>query len=163
VAKKGSVFMQNARAYGARLSGLLFFLLALFIVGMLVYLTVRSAQDNQTTVTTNGPEAAQQAADEQGQVAGDAEAEQSASDDEGVVSPEAATTTAETTPATASPVASSDEAEDTNSVAAATTDDALPSTGPESVIFDAVGLAVLAGALVSLKRSQNMLQAAIRH
>jgi len=123
--------MENARSLASRFSGLLLFLLSLAVVGVLVYLTVRSARDqeaadNQTATTQT-----------------DAPAEETPVTDAN----EAATDDA------------SSAADDDSGQVAGRDDSGLPNTGPESAIAASVALGGLAFALNTYLDSRRRLKA----
>lgn len=146
--------MPNARSYATRFSGLILFLLSLGVVGLLVFLTIRSARDEDAAVTQNTSststeqERAQSAEDDATQTpAAEAETE-----------PEPAPTTppavTSPTPAATSPTPS------VGQVAAANTN-ALPNTGAESAVLAALGLGVLTVASASYWQSRRDLLGAL--
>jgi cytoskeletal protein RodZ len=142
--------MENARSYGSRFSGLGLFLLALLVVGVLVFLTIRSARDNsQDNVVDSGEGTTQ--VDETSKpeftiVAG----QNSTEDKDGVVvtsDDNSNSTVAVTEPSTS----------ETGTVAASTDDSDLPNTGPKDVMFAVLGLSLLSAALVGYTQSKQRL------
>lgn len=127
--------MENTRSYMSRFSGLGLFILAVAVVGLLVWLTVRSADNNDTAVT--GTDTEQQA-----------EADANGTDQ---------------TPAT-NGFDDEDEATDGNDgdeVVAGNRDDVaadnLPETGAESVLLPALALGAVTWAVAENRRSAKAL------
>lgn len=116
--------MDNARSLASRFSGFLLFVMSLLVVGVLVYLTIRSASDengdNQTTTTQT----------ENGEAAEDDGVSDEASSD---------TQTSSTNDTSANEVAGS-----TDQLASTGGSDDLPNTGPESAAATAVALFAVA-------------------
>jgi hypothetical protein len=136
--------MENARSYASRLSGFAIFLIALAIVGVLVYLTVNSASDDDVAIE----ESAATVIDEtEGVVTTD--------DGEGAV----ATTETNQDDETET-VAAGDT---TGTVAAAESTGNLPSTGPESALLSVLGLAAVTAAFVQYRRSQQLITIAAQN
>lgn len=146
--------MENTRSYISRFSGLILFLLSLGVVGLLVFFTIRSARDNDQPNTQNTSSTTSQNTDET----------QDNADTASEPDPE----TAPAPTVTEEPAANDDENPDENesasdddtengTVAAETSSDNLPNTGPESVVISAVALAVLAGTIKSYLQSRRLL------
>lgn len=132
--------MENARSLASRFSGLLLFLLSLAVVGVLVYLTIRSADDNNGT---------------DGQTADQTENQ---AEDNAVT-----TNSEEQTSSTATAGEDEDELANTGggNVAGQTDGDDLPNTGPESTLAGAVALGALAwagNAYIDSRRHLKQLQ-----
>jgi hypothetical protein len=128
--------MENARSFASRFSGLLLFLLSLAVVGLLVYLTINSARDQEAADNQVATQSENQANDEP-----------------------AAANGSQTAASDSTPDRSTSTDDGANGAVAAETDDGLPNTGPESTLFGAIGLAVLAYAANSFVQSKRRLQA----
>lgn len=118
--------MDNTRSLASRFSGLLLFLMSLVVVGVLVYLTINSARDDDANTETSTT--------------------QTQREDEAVADEDnAAETTGGQTSSTsddgANQVAGSTDTPDN---LATTGGDDLPNTGPESAVFATIGLVGLA-------------------
>lgn len=133
--------MENTRSYLSRFSGLGLFLLALAVVGVLVWLTVRSANDEGGEVATNnGAETEQTEPDATPFGTGDGEAEDGREDG-------AATNGNDNDGETLAE----------NESPRAETNGSLPNTGPESAIMGTVGLAAIVWAVGAHRRSVEQL------
>lgn len=145
--------MENTRSYVSRFSGLGLFLLALLVVSVLVWLTIRSASDDNNNQAANNTADTEQTAGDN-QVAGNDQAQSGEADGDD----ETAGSTANSDDNLA---ADDDESGSTLGVNGEVVNGGnLPNTGPESVLISAVGLMALAGAATAYRRSANDLRQA---
>ncbi|MDX1765958.1 MAG: hypothetical protein R3313_03325 [Candidatus Saccharimonadales bacterium] len=155
----------ESQSFIARFSGFFLFLIALLVVGFLVFLTVRSAQDNDgegdlavtTSETTVAEDGTVQSTDDNA-VAANTQAEQ-ASDDEGVVAApddEVGLTSASSEGSSDSTVAADEGtvAGDAQELVNTGGED-LPNTGPAETLLAVIVLAVLGSLGYSYFRSQR--------
>ena len=130
--------MQNARSYLGRFSGLALFLIALLVVGLLVIFTVRSANDDNGTVTTEDgtPTSQSDGSEEDNQ------------DDQPVAVPDLDST----------PAVSGSSGEDGR---VASSEDGLPNTGPEDALIPAFVLGILIFQGINWRQSRRQLAQAL--
>ena len=129
--------MQNARSYLGRFSGLALFLIALLVVGLLVIFTVRSANDDNGTVSTEDGATTSQSED----------SEEGSGNDQPVSVPDL-----DSTPAVRG---GSDEGGQSGRVVSS--EDGLPNTGPEDALIPAFVLGVLIFQGINWRQSRRQL------
>lgn len=123
------VGMDNARSYASRFSGLLLFILSLAVVGVLVYLTVRSADDQSNGAVTDNGQVQEEGA-QPTPVTGDDQTDDQAANNE--TPPPATGSEEDETPATTPPPAVAGDSVQN-----------LPDTGPESAVAAAIAIGAL--------------------
>lgn len=172
--------MENTRSYASRFSGLILFILSLGVVGVLVFMTIRSARDNDNQVAsnTNNPENSETATpetanEEQGQTSSTQTTTPSGQDETPAAPAETSEDNEEEADVetnneqTASSTDDEEEADATPNTGGdedgqvASEQDNLPNTGPESVLFGAIALAGLSAAFGSYRRSRRDLLSAL--
>lgn len=156
--------MENTRSYLSRFSGLILFLVSLAVVGLLVFFTIRSARDNDQQTAQNTSSTTSENTDE--------------TEDNTDTTPQQNPDTAPAPTVAEEPAADEDEGQDetepnsdetatddeteSGTVAAETSNDNLPNTGPESVFIGSLALAVLTGTIKSYLQSRRLLNDARR-
>lgn len=137
---ESGIIMDNTRSYLSRFSGLGLFILALLVVGALVWLTVRSADDN---TATNGADEQTTQQDEPTDATpfDENDTTDERTDDESVVDED-----------------ENADQDDTGAVAGGQdengdTDGTLPNTGPESVVASAALLSLFTWLVLNYRQS----------